>query len=179
MLIPQILCLCLLRFYWFSKSLSNTNRTTKHRGSAERPVFRSVISSISTSILKVASQHRIGFLNSPHWTCHHLPLHSVMPDVRIPEREERRLPRQCNSHKREVFIADSSQGSRRASNSVVRGQRALSPSCYPIYKVHKHKQLVAGLSGLVTWWQSNLIGPNLGGLFFQTWALAGFSAFPW
>ena len=60
---------------------------------------------------------------------------NVMPDVRIPEREERRLPRQCNLHKWEVFIAGSSQGSRRASNTVVRSQRALGPSCCPIYKV--------------------------------------------
>ena len=59
----------------------------------------------------------------------------VMPDVRIPEPEERRLPRQCNSQKKVSLIADSSQGSRRASNAVVWGQRALSPSCYPIYKV--------------------------------------------
>ena len=34
----------------------------------------------------------------------------VMPYVRIPEQEERRLPRQCNSQKGK-FIADSSQGS--------------------------------------------------------------------
>ena len=33
-----------------------------------------------------------------------------MPGVRIPEREERRPPRQCNSQKGK-FIADSSQGS--------------------------------------------------------------------
>ena len=33
----------------------------------------------------------------------------VMPDVRIPEQEERRLPRQCNSQKGK-FITDSSQG---------------------------------------------------------------------
>ena len=33
----------------------------------------------------------------------------VLPDVRIPEREERRLPRQCNSQKGK-FITDSSQG---------------------------------------------------------------------
>ena len=58
-----------------------------------------------------------------------------MPNVRIPEREERRLPRQCNSQKKGSLIVDLSQGSRRASNAVVRGQRALSPSCYPIYKV--------------------------------------------
>ena len=33
-----------------------------------------------------------------------------MPDVRIPEREERKPPRQCNLQKGK-FIADSSQGS--------------------------------------------------------------------
>ena len=33
-----------------------------------------------------------------------------MPNVRIPEREERRPPRQCNSQKGK-FIADWSQGS--------------------------------------------------------------------
>ena len=70
-----------------------------------------------------------------HITAHNTLIINVLPDVRIPEWEERRLPRQCNSHKREVFIAGSSQGSRRASNAVVRGQRALGPSCYPIYKV--------------------------------------------
>ena len=37
--------------------------------------------------------------------------------------------------KKGKFIADSSQGSHRTSNAVVRGQRVLSPSCYPIYKV--------------------------------------------
>ena len=35
---------------------------------------------------------------------------SVLPDVRIPEREERRCPRQCNSQKGK-FITDLSQGS--------------------------------------------------------------------
>ena len=35
---------------------------------------------------------------------------NVMPDVQIPEREERGPPRQCNSQKGK-FIADSSQGS--------------------------------------------------------------------
>ena len=40
----------------------------------------------------------------------------VMPDVRIPEWEERRPPRQCNSQKGR-FIADSSQGSCRIQRS--------------------------------------------------------------
>ena len=55
-------------------------------------------------------------------------LRVVMPHVRIPEQEERRPPRQCNSQKGK-FIADSSQGPA-TSNSVVRGQRAPIPSCY-------------------------------------------------
>ena len=41
-----------------------------------------------------------------------------MPDVRIPKREERRPPRQCNSQKGK-FIADSSQGSCRIQCSGV------------------------------------------------------------
>ena len=41
---------------------------------------------------------------------------SVMPNVRIPEREERRPPRQCNSQKGK-FVADSSQGSCRIQRS--------------------------------------------------------------
>ena len=42
--------------------------------------------------------------------------HIVMPDDRIPEREERRPSRQCNSQKGK-FIADSSQGSCRMQRS--------------------------------------------------------------
>ena len=41
-----------------------------------------------------------------------------MPDVWIPEREERRFPRQCNSQKGK-FIADLSQGSYRIQRSGV------------------------------------------------------------
>ena len=41
----------------------------------------------------------------------------VMPGVRIPEREERKPPRQCNSQKKGKFIADSSQGSCRIQRS--------------------------------------------------------------
>ena len=50
--------------------------------------------------------HAYGFqlvLDFPH-------LGIVMPNVRIPEQEERRPPRQCNSQKGK-FIADLSQGS--------------------------------------------------------------------
>ena len=59
-----------------------------------------------------------------------------------------------------------------ATNPVVRGQRALRPHCYTNLQ-GVHKQLVAGLSGLVTCLQSNLIGPNLHRLFFKlgcSWA---------
>ena len=41
---------------------------------------------------------------------------NVMSDVRIPEQEERRLPRQCNSQKGK-FITDLSQGSCRIQHS--------------------------------------------------------------
>ena len=51
-----------------------------------------------------------------------------------------------------------------SSNTVVRGQRAPSPSCYTNLQ-GEHKQLVAGLCGLVTCLQSNFIGQNFHGLF--------------
>ena len=53
-----------------------------------------------------------------------------MPDVRIPEREERRPPRQCNSQKGK-FIADLSQGSRRIQRS---GSGSESPEPKLLYK---------------------------------------------
>ena len=55
---------------------------------------------------------------------------SVMPDVRIPEQEESRPPRQCNSQKGK-FIADSGQGSCRIRRS---GARSESPEPQPLYK---------------------------------------------
>ena len=45
-----------------------------------------------------------------------MEIYIVMPDVRIPEWEERRLLRQCNLQKGK-FIADSSQGSCRIQRS--------------------------------------------------------------
>ena len=47
---------------------------------------------------------------------YYLAVINVMPDVRIPKREDRRPPRQCNSQKGK-FIADSSQGSCRIQHS--------------------------------------------------------------
>ena len=55
---------------------------------------------------------------------------NVMPDVRIPEREERRLPRQCNMKKKGSLLLPQVRAPA-ATNTVVQGQRALSPRCYP------------------------------------------------
>ena len=54
---------------------------------------------------------------------------NVMPDVRIPEREERRLPRQCNSQKKGSLLLTRARAPA-ATNAVTQAQRALSPSCY-------------------------------------------------
>ena len=59
------------------------------------------------SVLEVFSSPGQGILDEPP---------TVMRDVRIPEQEERRPPRQCNSPKGK-FIADSSQGSCRIQRS--------------------------------------------------------------
>ena len=55
---------------------------------------------------------------------------TVMPNIRIPKREERRPPRQCNSQKGK-FIADSSQGSCRIQRS---GAGSESPEPKLLYK---------------------------------------------
>ena len=89
-----------------------------------------------------------------------MPGISVLPDVRIPEWEERRLPRQCNSHKKGKFITDSSQGSCYI-------QRSAAGSKSPEPQLGEHKQLVAGLSRLVTCLQSNLSGTNFHRLLFK------------
>ena len=89
-----------------------------------------------------------------------------MPDARIPEREERRLPRQYNLQKKGKFITDSSQGFCRIQCSGAGSEKAPSPSCYPNLQ-GMHKRLVAGLSGLVTCLQSNSIGTNFCRLLFK------------
>ena len=48
------------------------------------------------------SEARLG-LKSMVFNWGHTPGLSVLPDVQIPEREERGLPRQCNLQKREVY----------------------------------------------------------------------------
>ena len=54
---------------------------------------------------------------------------NVLPDVRIPEREEGRLPRQCNLQKKGRLLLTRARAPA-ASNALVQGQRARSPSCY-------------------------------------------------
>ena len=49
------------------------------------------------------------YVNVSICVCVNVVLENVLPDVRIPERVERRLPRQCNSQKGK-FITDSIQG---------------------------------------------------------------------
>ena len=58
------------------------------------------------------------------------PIQGVLPDVRIPKWEERRLPKTMQLAKKGKFIKDSNQGSCRAANTVGRGQRALSRGGY-------------------------------------------------
>ena len=54
----------------------------------------------------------------------------VLPDVRIPEREERRLPRQCNSQEGK-FITNSSQGFLPQPTQWCMVRKALSRGCQP------------------------------------------------
>ena len=99
-----------------------------------------------------------------------------MPDVPIPEREERKLPRQCNMQKKGSLLLTRVRDPA-TTNAVVQSQRALSPHCYPNLQ-GVHKQLVAGLSRLVTCLQSNLIGPKLCRLFSNLGILGLFQLSP-
>ena len=74
---------------------------------------------MSLSKLQVMVKDRVARCAAVHGVA------NVMPDVRIPKREERRPPRQCNSQKGK-FIADSSQGSCRIQRSGV-GSESLKP----------------------------------------------------
>ena len=58
----------------------------------------------------------------------------VMPDVRIPEREERRLPRQCNWQKGEVYYW-LEPGPSATSNTVVQVREARAQAVTQIYRV--------------------------------------------
>ena len=57
-----------------------------------------------------------------------------MPDVQIPEWEERRPPRQCNSQKKGSLLLTPVRALA-TSNAVVRGQRALTQAVTQIYRV--------------------------------------------
>ena len=52
---------------------------------------------------------------------------NVMPDVRIPQREKRRPPRQCNTQRKGNLLLTRVRAPA-ATNAVVQSQRALSPS---------------------------------------------------
>ena len=94
----------------------------------------------SISHLKKTSHHLLWFshnsLTVAEWTQYGFLIQInrhfvyVLPDVRIPEREERRLPRQCNSQKGNL-ITDSSQGFLLQPTQWCRvRKKAPSPSCY-------------------------------------------------
>ena len=53
-----------------------------------------------------------------------------MPDVRIPEWEERRLPRGCNLQKKGSLLLTRARASA-ASNAVVQGQKSPEPKLLP------------------------------------------------
>ena len=55
----------------------------------------------------------------------------VLPDVRIPREGREKASKTMQLAKKGKFITDSNQGSCRTSNTVVRGQRALSRGGYP------------------------------------------------
>ena len=57
-------------------------------------------------------------------------LNHVLPDVQIPEQEERRLPGQCNSQKGK-FITDSSQGFLLQPTQWCRVGKSLKPRLLP------------------------------------------------
>ena len=87
------------------------------------PAWAPVLYLSFPSVLEVSSPPGQGIPDEPP---------NVMPDPRA-GREKASKTMQLT--KKGKFIADWSQGSRHASNAVVPSQRALSPSCYPIYKV--------------------------------------------
>ena len=63
---------------------------------------------------------------------------SVVPDVRIPKREERRPPRQCNWQKGEVYYW-LEPGHSAASNAVVQVREPWAQAVTQIYRVSTHR----------------------------------------
>ena len=87
-----------------------------------------------------------------------------MPDVQIPSGKREGFQDNATCKKGSLLLTRVRAPA--TSNAVVWGQRAPSPSCYT-YLQGEPKQLVAGLSRLVTCLQSNFIGPNFRGPFFK------------
>ena len=93
---------------------------------------------------------------------------SVVPDVQIPEWEERRGPRQCTG-KKGKFITDWSQGPLPHPTQWCRSE---SPEPKLLHKFIGWAHAL-GLSGLVTSLQSNFIGQNFcaGGIFIPNFLI--------
>ena len=90
--------------------------------------------------LLVLPEHPCYIYPSPlSWKCSLFPVKGSRTSPQMlcpnPQAEREKASKTIQLAKKGKFIADSSQGSRHASNAVVRGQRALSSSCYPVYKV--------------------------------------------
>ncbi|KAF4018661.1 hypothetical protein G4228_010102 [Cervus hanglu yarkandensis] len=83
-----------------------------------------------------------------------------MPDVRIPEREERRLPRQCNSQEGK-FITDSSQDSPPATNAVVRVRE---PGAQAVTQIYRDSQYWRFTNDIKDAGYPKLISKGFGGL---------------
>ena len=96
---------------------------TLHRKLSPMPdtfLLPSRASDLHWTFLSCLSTSAIIYPSPLSWKCSLPPVKGsrTSPDVRIPEQEERRPPRQCNSQKGK-FIADSSQGSCRIQCSGV------------------------------------------------------------
>ena len=112
------------------------------------------------SVLEVFSSPGEGILDEPP---------NVICDVWIPEQEERRPPRQCNSQKGK-FITDSSQG---LCHNQCSGAGSESPEPKLLHKFIGWAHAVgSGLSRLVTSLQSNFIGQTHSKL-FRAWDFPG------
>ena len=88
--------------YIFARNIQR-NRTNKRLINTDEDIDKDSYCKEFTQVIVEAKNSQDLWLAS--WR-----LRVVMPHVRIPEREERRPPKQCNSQKGK-FIADSSQGS--------------------------------------------------------------------
>ena len=92
------------RYFHFSVHSSGWQNSISGGCKPELPVFLLAVIKGDSQLLGAASTPWL--MPPPTFSI----FKTVLPDVRISEHEERRLPRQCNSQKGK-FITDSSQGS--------------------------------------------------------------------